>query len=60
MRQKIEQRLRFIELAAGDCDLREDRRREGESAREVSVLSDAQRDARGGVGLCQIANLELE
>ena len=60
MRQEIKQRLRFIELAAGDCDLRKYRRGEGQSAREVPVLRDAQRDARGGVRLRQIAKLELQ
>ena len=50
MRQEGEERLRFVELTAGDCDLREDRRGEGQSVREVSVLCDTQRDARSGVG----------
>ena len=60
MGQEIKQRLGFIELAAGDRDLCEYRRAERQSLREVSVLRDTQRDARGGVGLRQIAKLELQ
>ena len=40
VRQQSKQRLRFIELAAGDCDLCEYRRGERQSAGEVSVLGD--------------------
>jgi hypothetical protein len=59
VRQEIENCVRFIELAAGDRDLCEHRRGEGQPVREVSVLRDAQRNARGGVGLRQLAKLEL-
>ena len=58
--EQVEQRLRLVKLAGLDGDVGQHGRREREPRREVALLQHAQRDPRGGVGLGQRAEPQLE
>jgi hypothetical protein len=52
-REKLEQRLRFVELVRLDRDIRQHGRRERQPRREIAFLQHAQSNPRGRIGLRQ-------